>query len=34
MPSIQEHDDFLNLSSDIQPGDKIGEWVVEDIEIE
>jgi hypothetical protein len=34
IPSIQEHDDFLNLSSDIQPGDKIGEWVVEDIEIE
>jgi hypothetical protein len=34
IPSIQEHEDILNLSSDIQPGEKIGEWVVEDIEIE
>jgi hypothetical protein len=34
IPSIQEHENILNLSSDIQPGEKIGEWVVEDIEIE
>jgi hypothetical protein len=34
IPSIQEHEEILNLSSDIQPGDKIGEWVVENIEIE
>jgi hypothetical protein len=34
IPFLQGHKDFRNFSSNIQPGDKIGEWVVEDIEIE
>jgi hypothetical protein len=34
IPALQRHKDIRNFSSDIQPGDKIGDWVVEDIEIE
>jgi hypothetical protein len=34
IPWIQGHEHMRNLSSDIQPGEKIGEWVVKDIELE
>ncbi|KAH7385581.1 heterokaryon incompatibility protein-domain-containing protein [Phaeosphaeria sp. MPI-PUGE-AT-0046c] len=33
IPMIQEHELLQNLSSDIAPGDRVGEWVVEDIEL-
>jgi hypothetical protein len=34
IPSLQGHADIRNFSSDVQPGDKIGDWVVEDVELE
>ncbi|KAF2821084.1 hypothetical protein CC86DRAFT_386630 [Ophiobolus disseminans] len=34
IPSIQELPELQDFSSDKQPGDKVGEWVVDDIELE
>ncbi|KAF2034247.1 hypothetical protein EK21DRAFT_108286 [Setomelanomma holmii] len=34
IPNIQEHEDIEKLSTDAQPGDKVGEWTVDDIELE
>lgn len=34
VPAIQGHQLFRTLSNHIQPGEKIGDWVVQDIEIE
>jgi hypothetical protein len=34
IPVLEEHEDLKHFSSEIQPGDKIGEWTVEDIELE
>ncbi|KAH7084171.1 heterokaryon incompatibility protein-domain-containing protein [Paraphoma chrysanthemicola] len=34
MPSIQDNELIKGLSSDIQPGDRVGKWLVEDIELE
>ncbi|KAH7071885.1 heterokaryon incompatibility protein-domain-containing protein [Paraphoma chrysanthemicola] len=34
MPSIQDDELVEGLSSDIQPGDRVGKWLVEDIELE
>jgi hypothetical protein len=34
IPEIRDDEDLKQFTSDVQPGDKIGEWVVEDIEIE
>lgn len=33
-PRIQEHALVKSLSSDLAPGDRVGEWIVEDIEVE
>jgi hypothetical protein len=35
IPGIMEHKDIVQyLTSDVQPGDKVGKWTVEDIELE
>ncbi|KAH7076967.1 heterokaryon incompatibility protein-domain-containing protein [Paraphoma chrysanthemicola] len=34
IPRLQEHPDLEHLTSDSQPGDKVGEWTVEDILLE
>ncbi|KAH6870346.1 heterokaryon incompatibility protein-domain-containing protein [Alternaria rosae] len=34
VPALDEHEDVARVSSKIQPGDKIDEWTVEDIELE
>jgi len=34
IPALVEHEHMAHFSSKIQPGDKIGEWTVEDIELE
>lgn len=34
IPAIQEHELLQNLSSFIAPGDRVGEWMVKDIEVE
>ena len=34
IPALVEHEHMAHCSSKIQPGDKIGEWTVEDIELE
>jgi hypothetical protein len=33
VPALDEHQDLAQFSSDIQPGDKVGEWTVEDVEL-
>jgi len=34
IPALVEHEHMAHFSSKIQPGDKVGEWTVEDIELE
>jgi len=34
IPAFEEHTNIASLVSEIQPGDRIGEWTVEDIELE
>jgi len=34
IPALLEHEHMAHFSSQIQPGDQIGEWTVEDIELE
>jgi hypothetical protein len=34
IPEIRDDENLKQFTSDVQPGDKIGEWIVEDIEIE
>jgi hypothetical protein len=33
IPALEEHQDLAQFSSNIQPGDKVGEWTVEDVEL-
>ena len=33
IPALQQHEDIAQFVSEIQPGDKVGEWTVEDIEL-
>jgi hypothetical protein len=34
IPALMEHEDIAHFVSEIQPGDRVGEWTVEDIELE
>jgi len=34
VPALYEHEDVTQVSSKMQPGDKVGEWTVEDVELE
>lgn len=34
MPKLLDHPDIRNLSNDVQPGDKVGDWTVTDIVLE